>query len=56
MIILPTILMSAQLRRPRCGDLPADVVAILEKPFADRDLLIWVARALARSDALSSLG
>ena len=49
-IELPVVLMSGQLRNRRLErGLPIGVVAILEKPFGDRELLERVAYALDRS-------
>ncbi len=49
-IELPVVLMSGQLRNRRLErGLPNGVVAILEKPFGDRELLERVAYALDRS-------
>jgi two-component system, LuxR family, response regulator FixJ len=48
-IALPAIMTSRRLRnhRQRVGRLPG-VVAVLEKPFGDRELLAWVEQALRR--------
>lgn len=46
-ITLPAILMSGRMRRPRRGNqLPLGVVALLEKPFGDGELLQRIELAL----------